>query len=174
VIDETCTWADILEPGGWAFVADESDGAQRWLRPGDASSEYSARAYEHNLVCHSESAGLPSGAGQRLTKARVYAYLWHGDSVSEAVKALLRGENRGSLPAALDRDEVIDRFVDAVIAHGGEDAALGEDELRGIAGGGWDAGRAEPMLPPSPHGSDANRGPCRRRQSRSPRTDPGW
>jgi hypothetical protein len=94
-IDQMCSWAEILEPAGWTYVGSDSAG-ELWLRPGgDASSAYSARCFEHNMVCHSESAGLPSGAGARLTKARVYAWLHHGGDVSEAVKALLRGDNRG-------------------------------------------------------------------------------
>lgn len=105
------TWADILEPAGWTFVASESDGAERWLRPGGATSEYSARAFEHNLVVHSEAAGLPSGAGQRLTKGRVYAHLWYDGDLSAAARALLQGENRGGLPPAA---------IDAIQqAHGG-------------------------------------------------------
>lgn len=98
VIADTCTWSDILAPAGWTLVGIESDGAERWLRPGGSDSEYSARAFEHNLVCHSESAGLPSGAGQRLTKGRVYAYLWHGGDLTAATVDLLRGGNAGGLP----------------------------------------------------------------------------
>lgn len=105
VIAERCAWADILEPAGWTFVAEESDGAQRWLRPGGATSEYSARCFEHNMVCHSESAGLPVGAGQRLTKGRVFAYLWYGGDFSAAGRDLVRGVNTGSLPG-----EVIDEI----------------------------------------------------------------
>lgn len=97
VLDELCTWADILEPAGWSRVGVEADGAELWLRPGDPSSPYSARAFAHNIVVHSESAGLPSGAQQRLTRARVYAHLHHGGDLSAAVTALLRGENRGRL-----------------------------------------------------------------------------
>ncbi len=105
VLDETTTWADILEPAGWSFVATEQGGSERWLRPGDASSEYSARAFEHNIVCHSESAGLPSGKDQRLTRGRVYAWLWHGGDESEAARDLVRVANNGgaltgSVPAA--------------------------------------------------------------------------
>lgn len=103
VLAELTSWVDILEPAGWTFVASESGGSERWLRPGDATSEYSARCFEHNMVCHSESAGLPSGAGQRLTKGRVYAWLWHGGDLSEATRALLDGDNRCRLP-----DHVLD------------------------------------------------------------------
>jgi hypothetical protein len=97
VIDAMCGWAEILQPAGWVFVGLDSQGYEMWLRPGDATSAYSARAFVHNLVCHSESAGLPVGKGQRLTKARVYAYLWHAGDVSTAMRSLLRGDIRGGL-----------------------------------------------------------------------------
>ncbi|MBA2323314.1 MAG: hypothetical protein H0V92_04585 [Pseudonocardiales bacterium] len=102
---ESAAWGDILEPAGWAYVKTERSGAELWLRPGGASSEYSARCFEHNVVCHSEEAGLPSGAGQRLTKARLFAHIWHGGDESEAARDLIaasRGEEcteaAGSLP----------------------------------------------------------------------------
>jgi hypothetical protein len=87
---EHTTWRDILEPTGWTLVAIESDGAERWLRPGNPSSEYSARAFEHNLVVHSEDAGLPSGAGQRLTRGRVFAWLHHHGDTSAAAADIVR------------------------------------------------------------------------------------
>ena len=99
VLAANTSWADILVPAGWTLVAIESTRWERWLRPGGADSEYSARAFAHNLVCHSESAGLPSGAGQRLTKGRVYAWLWYGGDLSAAARGLLQGENVGGLPS---------------------------------------------------------------------------
>ena len=102
VVDERVTWAQILEPVGWTFRGSEGyHDAERWLRPGEATSEYSARCFPHNMVCHTESAGLPSGAGQRLTKGRVYAWLYYGGDVSAAARGLIRGENPAGLPGDL-------------------------------------------------------------------------
>lgn len=95
---ETASWADILEPAGWEYVRTDSAG-ELWMRPGGSDSEYSARAFEHNLVCHSESAGLPAGKGQRLTKGRVWAWLHHGGDLSAAAIALIRGDHE--LPDAV-------------------------------------------------------------------------
>lgn len=95
---ETASWADILEPEGWEYVGTDSAG-ELWMRPGGSDSEYSARAFEHNLVCHSESAGLPAGRGQRLTKGRVYAWLNHGGDLSSAARALIQGDHQ--LPAVV-------------------------------------------------------------------------
>ena len=91
VLADTATWTDVFMPEvtGWSFVREERDGAELWLRPGGATSEYSARAFEHNLVVHSEDAGLPLGAGQRLTKGRVFAHLHYDGNQAEAARDLL-------------------------------------------------------------------------------------
>jgi hypothetical protein len=89
---ENTDWMDILGPAGWMRVGEDRDG-ERWLRPGDPSSDYSARVLRvnpHVLVVHSEATDLPSGAHQRLTKGRVFAYLWHRGDVSEAARDLVR------------------------------------------------------------------------------------
>jgi hypothetical protein len=96
---EHATWADILEPARWTLIRTEAGGAELWRRPGDPQSEYSARAFEHNLVVHSEAAGLPAGEGQRLTKGRVYAHLWYRGDLSAAGRDLCAGINEGGLPA---------------------------------------------------------------------------
>lgn len=125
-------WADILEPADWTFVASESGGSQRWLRPGGADSEYSARTFEHNLVCHSESAGLPSGAGQRLTKGRVFAWLWHNGDVSEAAKDLIRAANgNGGSTGALSLPS---QALDAIRKASDPWAAFGFDTSIPVAG----------------------------------------
>lgn len=85
----TTTWAELFEPEGWTLVDTESSGAELWLRPGGSSSPYSARAFDHNVVVHSESAGLPSGGGQKLTKGRLFAHLHHDGDESAAAKDLI-------------------------------------------------------------------------------------
>lgn len=86
----------LLEPEGWTFVGTDH-GGELWLRPsgpdGPATSKYSARANIAGvpvLVVHSESAGLPSGAGQRLTPGRVFAHLHHRGDEHAAAQDLIK------------------------------------------------------------------------------------
>jgi hypothetical protein len=85
------SWAEILEPAGWTFVGHERD-AELWLRPGDPSSEYSLKAWPGAAVVWSDSAGLPVGPGQRLTRFRLWCEL-RGLTESEGGR-LVRGEQR--------------------------------------------------------------------------------
>jgi hypothetical protein len=88
---ESARWSDIFEPAGWTLVRTEGDGAELWLRPGNAESEYSARAGGCNgavVVVFSESAGLPTGAGQKLTMPRLFALLHHAGDESAAARDL--------------------------------------------------------------------------------------
>jgi len=87
---EVCEWRHLFEPVGWTFVQAERDGAELWLRPG-GTSKYSVRCGYHGVpvaVVHSEEAGLPSGAGQRLTHGRVLAHLYYGGNETAAAKDL--------------------------------------------------------------------------------------
>ena len=62
------------------------------------TSAHSARVLDiepHVLVVHSDTAGLPSGAGQRLTKGRVFAHLHHGGDVPAATRDLVRAAAAG-------------------------------------------------------------------------------
>jgi len=85
-------WADVLP--GWERVAcPDSATLEAWRRPG-ATHPVSAKVLKvepHVLVVHSTDAGLPSGAGQRLTKGRVYSHLNYGGDPSAAASALRNG-----------------------------------------------------------------------------------
>jgi hypothetical protein len=102
---EAARWADLWAPAGWTPVRTERDGAELWLRPGGAMSEYSVRCGGRNgavAVVHSEEAGLPAGAGQKLTMGRIFAHLHHGGDESAAaadLRAAAAG-NPASSPAA--------------------------------------------------------------------------
>jgi hypothetical protein len=103
IFAEQVEWSELLEAMEWSHVGADRTG-ELWDRPGGGDSEYSARilhAMPEVLVVHSESAGLPAGKGQRLTKGRVYAYHCYGGDVSGATKALIRGENPLGLGQAL-------------------------------------------------------------------------
>ncbi|MDN5917091.1 MAG: hypothetical protein L0I76_18645, partial [Pseudonocardia sp.] len=101
VLAEHTAWGNLLVPAGWTYVRSERDGAELWRRPGDPSSEYSARCFPHNMVVHSESAGLPAGAGQRITKGRLFAHLNYAGDVAEAARDLVRAAHGSAAgPAA--------------------------------------------------------------------------
>ena len=95
---ELVTWADILAPHGWQQVRPPDAATEEaWKRPG-GTHPVSAKVLKANprvLVVHSEEAGLPAGAGQRLTKARTLAHLNYGGDESVFAKDLVRGEARG-------------------------------------------------------------------------------
>jgi hypothetical protein len=88
-------WADILEPAGWEKVqAGDASTLEAWQHPA-ATHPISAKVLKinpHVLVVWSTGCGLPDGDGQKLTKGRVYAHLWHGGNESAAATAMLKGE----------------------------------------------------------------------------------
>jgi hypothetical protein len=89
-LQDTASWADLWRPAGWTFVRTEHDGAELWRRP-DATSEHSARCGHNGVptaIVWSTDAGLPSGNGQRLTKGRVFAWLWHSGDMAAATADL--------------------------------------------------------------------------------------
>ena len=95
---EIATWADILQPAGWTQVRPPDTATlEAWKRPGGTHpvSAKVLKANPHVIVVHSEDAGLPSGAGQRLTKGRLYAHLYYGGNESAAAKALNSGQAVG-------------------------------------------------------------------------------
>jgi hypothetical protein len=98
---ELASWADILELVDWTRV-DPQDAAavEGWKRPG-ATHPVSAKVLKvnpHVLIVHSEDAALPSGAGQKNTKARVLAHLHYGSDESALAKDLVRGQAVGVPP----------------------------------------------------------------------------
>jgi hypothetical protein len=96
---QIATWADILQPAGWTQVRPPDTATlEAWRRP-EATHPVSAKvlkANPHVLVVHSEDAGLPVGAGQKNTKARVLAHLHYGRDESAFAKDLVRGEAKGA------------------------------------------------------------------------------
>lgn len=92
------TWDDILQPQGWKQVRPPDTATlEAWQRPG-GTHPVSAKVLKANpnvLVVHSEDAGLPSGAGQKLTKPRLHAHLHYGGIESAFAKDLAAGNAIG-------------------------------------------------------------------------------
>ncbi len=89
-------WSSILLPFGWTFVGqgiNEIGPHEKWLRPGDPASGSSMNCWPGYAVCHSTLAGLPAGAGQKLTKARVLCALANM-SEKEAASEIRQRANR--------------------------------------------------------------------------------
>lgn len=81
------TWEEILGPHGWTPC-----GEHKWARPGKKCSEgHSATTDPYGvpvLVNFSATDLLPAGAGQRLTKLKVWAHLNYGGDLKAAKQAL--------------------------------------------------------------------------------------
>ncbi|GAA3738009.1 hypothetical protein HDA32_005361 [Spinactinospora alkalitolerans] len=94
VLSQEAAWANLLEPHGWTYVGSDRDGAELWLRPGDATSAHSARAGYKGIPTfnvHSTSAGLPTveeHGGHPLTMGRLFAHLNHGGDEHAAARDL--------------------------------------------------------------------------------------
>ncbi len=95
---ELVDWADIMEPLGWSCVRPpDASTLEAWRRPG-GTHPVSAKVLKdapYVLVNWSEDSGLPSGAGQKLTKARVLAHFHYGGDESAFAKDLVRGAAKG-------------------------------------------------------------------------------
>jgi hypothetical protein len=104
-LDQHADWYDdILASEGWTEVKPgDSQTLRAFRRPG-ATYPISAKvlkANPHVLINHSEDSGLPVGAGQKLTKARVLAHLHYGGNESAFAKDLIRGQAKG-VPAHIN------------------------------------------------------------------------
>lgn len=105
MLDRYAEWLDIL-PEGWTEVPAPKDSSRAFSRPGDPTSVYSAkvlRSNPHVLVNHSGASGLPTGAGNKLTKGRLYALLYHAGDESAAARGIKNGTSSGvdRLPPAV-------------------------------------------------------------------------
>jgi len=85
------SWAQILEPAGFEYVGQSTmDGTpvELWRRPG-ASSAYSLKCVPDGpAVAWSDACGLPTGAGQRLNKWRIFVHLFHAGDEAAAARAV--------------------------------------------------------------------------------------
>jgi hypothetical protein len=105
-LDEHADWYDdILASAEWTEVKPGDSATLRAFRRPGATHPISAKvlkANPHVLVVWSEDAGLPSGAGQKLTKARTLADLHYSGDESTLAKALTRGDAIGLRPHVQD------------------------------------------------------------------------
>lgn len=100
-LTELMTWSDILEPLGWQQVRPpDAATAEAWKRPGGTHpvSAKVLKAAPWALVNWSEDSGLPVGAGQKQTMARVLAHFHY--SRNESALAKDRCITRSFLPSA--------------------------------------------------------------------------
>lgn len=94
------TWEQLLATAGWTRcgLRHPEHISACFTRAGEEvhspCSAHVLQARPEVLVVWSEAAGLPTGAGQRLTKARVFAHLWHGGD-ERAAAADLRAAMQG-------------------------------------------------------------------------------
>jgi hypothetical protein len=92
---DAASWADILKPLNWEKVKPaDSATLEAWRHP-NATHPISAHVLKvapHVIVNWSENSGLPVGADQNLTKAKMYAIFNYNGDKSAAAKALVKGE----------------------------------------------------------------------------------
>jgi hypothetical protein len=111
------SWADILKPLNWEKVKPaDSATLEAWRHP-NATHPISAHVLKvapHVIVNWSENSGLPVGADQNLTKARVYAWEHYNNDLSAASKALVRGDAVGLPTHVVDAVRSRDNFAGIV------------------------------------------------------------
>jgi hypothetical protein len=98
-------WSHSLQPRGWERTKPpDSATLEAWRRPGGTHpvSAKVLKANRHVLVNWSEDSGLPVGAGQKLTKARLHAHLYYRGDESAFAKDLVRGQAQG-VPAHINQ-----------------------------------------------------------------------
>jgi hypothetical protein len=94
VLDEKVSFFKLLSGAGWTRCTERhaESISECFTRPGGSSNGCSAHVLRDHpavLVNWSESSGLPVGKGQKLTKARIFAHLWHDGDESAAARDLL-------------------------------------------------------------------------------------
>ena len=95
-LDQAADWDDIFVYGANYTRLDRAPDSQTsaaYRRPG-AESDYSIKILKDNphvAVVHSDACGLPTGAGQKLTKSRICAIWYHSGDERAAAAAMLAG-----------------------------------------------------------------------------------
>ena len=103
-INDEYDWDEILEPHGWTYLKDDSEGSSVWARPGK-SDRSAVVDYKHStgvvspvmsLLSSSEATGLSDlkEAGVPLTKMQVLLRLQYKDNVPEMISDVLRRSKR--------------------------------------------------------------------------------
>jgi len=96
--NENMSWREILEPHGWTQLGEDSDGRQRWARPGrdskSAHAGYPESPHVMNLFSDDPGTGLNDllVAGTDLTKLRVHAKLAYGGDLARLIRDYFESE----------------------------------------------------------------------------------
>jgi len=96
--NENTSWTEILQPHGWTLLGEDSEGRQRWSRPGrDAKSAhagYPDSPHVMNLFSDDPGTGLNDllVAGVDLTKLRVHAKLSYGGDMAKLIRDYFESE----------------------------------------------------------------------------------
>lgn len=92
---ELVSWDDILEPNGWTFLREDSQGRREWARPGrgdkSATTDWPESPDVMSLLSWSDDTGLADlrEAGLPLSKYRVGLRLMFDDDQTEMIKWVL-------------------------------------------------------------------------------------
>jgi len=148
-IDWPTLMVDVL--GYSEAKAADSQTLLAFKRPGgtyDVSAKV-LKANPHVLVVHSTDAGLPTGKGQKLTKARVYAHLRYSGDMSAFSRALLRGDVVGPPPHVIQVCKASSNPFDGICEPNSEqqDAPGGDSEASSGQTAGDAAGQAAQLSP---------------------------
>ena len=92
------SWADILEPAGWTYVQDDSDGHQLWRRPGKDAGWSASTSEDGGLYVFSTSTDFDTEVP--YSRAAAYAVLHEDMDPDEAVR--LHGTAQQARQAARD------------------------------------------------------------------------
>jgi hypothetical protein len=110
VLADMLDFRDVLEPAGFTYQGQHSDGREKWLRPtanGDRpSSAYSLLCDDHVAVNWSERSDLPVGPqapGSKLTIGTLWAHLNYGGNTSEAARDIMRAAGGHPVSGAATR-----------------------------------------------------------------------
>ena len=108
-------WPDILNPHGWTYLGEGSDGVQLWSRPGKGDGTSATTNFAGADLLHVFSANAaPFEPGRSYSKFHAYALLEHGGNFRSAARKLERegyGDNlslAGPLPSLSDDYKPID------------------------------------------------------------------
>jgi hypothetical protein len=102
IFNDTADWAEILEPHGWSYTGEGSNGLQYWTRPGKGRGVGGTTNFEGNDLFHVFSSnGDPFDMDKSYSKFAAYTLLNHGGNFQRAAQELrAKGFEEGAAPLA--------------------------------------------------------------------------